>query len=160
MKSPRRYARIKAFQTLFQLAANPDPNVEEALYFAVDGVSEFEKVQDEDLIEAIASELSVGKDIAVDTQDFLIALVEGTWAKRDELDQLISEHLHQWRLERLDLVTLTLLRLGAYELLYYPEISSSVILNEIVEMAKIFSDKQMSKFTNGVLQGIADDKRA
>lgn len=160
MKSPRRYARIKAFQTLFQLSSNDQSTAQQALAYAVSGSSLADGDFTDILENVIAQKLSAGKKVAQDTSENIKQLIKGVREQQGVIDELIEKHLHQWRLERLDLVTLTLLRLATYELINDPKISANIIMNEYIEIAKIFSDEQMSKFINGVLQGIVDEKRA
>ena len=73
-------------------------------------------------------------------------------AHQDESDQLIAANLKPgWTLSRLTLVDKTLLRLGLYEIKYYDETPDRVALNEIIEIAKKYSDETSSKFINGLL---------
>jgi N utilization substance protein B len=44
-----------------------------------------------------------------------------------------------------------ILRLGAYEMLYDPEIPPKVAINEALELAKRYSTAQSSRFVNGIL---------
>ena len=65
---------------------------------------------------------------------------------------MISSHLKSgWSLERLTLVDKSLLRLGLYEIKYFDETPDRVALNEIIEIAKKYSDETSAKFVNGLL---------
>lgn len=160
MRSPRRYARIKAFQILFQMSSNEQMTLQQALYYAVGGLSFDEELENRSIEEWIAEKLSASPKIAEDCLNNIMALTQGTLENKDEIDAIIRQNLKQWRLERLDLVTLNLLRLGTFELTHDKDTSANIIMNEIIEMAKMFSDEQMSKFINGVLQGVVDGQRA
>lgn len=71
---------------------------------------------------------------------------------KEELDNLISTHLKKgWSLERLTLTDKTLLRLGLFEIKYFDETPDRVALNEIIEVAKKYSDETSAKFINGLL---------
>jgi len=55
----------------------------------------------------------------------------------------------------IDPVERAILRLGAYELHHKPDVPTKVVLNESVELAKIFGSEQSYKFVNGVLDKLA-----
>ena len=74
--------------------------------------------------------------------------------QRKELDVLIQQFLEHWRLERLGLCTRLILRLGTWELVK-TKIPLSIIINEAVELAKDFAEKDAYKFINGILDKIA-----
>lgn len=95
-----------------------------------------------------------GQDFLVDLElpGLLTDLVEGVSQHKAELDERLLPKLKAgWTLERLTLVEKTLLRLGLYEMLYYPATPGRVALNEVIELAKDFSDPQSVPFINGVL---------
>lgn len=88
---------------------------------------------------------------------FLLSLVQGVISHREELDDAISAKLKaKWSLDRLTLTDKTLLRLGLYELLHVDDTPNPVVLNEIIEIAKKYSDTTSSKFVNGLLRQFVD----
>jgi len=88
------------------------------------------------------------------TPPYLLELVEGVAAHLEELDALISRYSEHWRLERMAAVDRNLLRLAAYELLYQPGIPPKVVINEAVELAKIYGTELSGAFVNGILDRI------
>lgn len=88
-------------------------------------------------------------------REFTTDLVEGSWRERERLDGLIAEAAEHWRLGRLPKVDWNLLRLGAYELLCYPELSAGVTINEAIEIARRYCSDEAPTFINGVLDRIA-----
>jgi len=87
---------------------------------------------------------------------FFDDLVEGTLARRDEIDQLISKRLAQgWSLERLDKPMKAILRVGAYELIARPDVPMASVISEYVDVADAFYDKREKGFVNGLLDAIA-----
>ena len=84
---------------------------------------------------------------------FLLQLVNGVSDHKEELDVLIAERLKKgWTLSRLTLIDKTLLRLGLFEIKFHEETPDRVALNEIIEVAKKYSDETSSKFVNGLLR--------
>ncbi len=89
-----------------------------------------------------------------EVQEYAARLVSGTLARRDDLDDVLSERSEHWRLGRMPAVDRNLLRLALYELLHEPETPAPVVINEAVEIAKKFSTPSSGSFVNGVLDGI------
>jgi N utilization substance protein B len=88
------------------------------------------------------------------------ALVRGTAASLPEIDPLISEQAHGWRIERMPIVDRLIIRMAVYELRSEPETPHAVIINEALELAHTFSTDEAVKFINGVLDGIRKHVRA
>jgi N utilization substance protein B len=58
-------------------------------------------------------------------------------------------------IEEVDPVERAVLRLGTYELAFRPDVPYRVVINEGVELAKVFGAEDGHKYVNGVLDGIA-----
>ena len=85
---------------------------------------------------------------------FTESLVFGVEENRDKIDGLIRENLRGWSIRRLSKVSLAVLRLAIYEMLYEPAIPSSVSINEAVELAKTYGGQGDSAYVNGVLSSV------
>jgi N utilization substance protein B len=91
---------------------------------------------------------------------FFDDLVEGTLARRDEIDALIGERLAQgWSLDRLDKPMKAILRVGAYELIARPDVPMASVISEYVDVADAFYDAREKGFVNGLLDAIAKAAR-
>ena len=86
---------------------------------------------------------------------FAQQLVEGAHAHREEIDQLIEAHSHNWRLDRMGQIDRNVLRLAIFELQYLHDIPRKVTINEAVELGKRFGTEASSAFINGLLDRIA-----
>ena len=80
--------------------------------------------------------------------------VLGAWANLKDIDEIISKHLHHWKLERLARTDRGLLRLAVYEMRFDPEVPAKVALNEALEIGRKFGGEDSSRFLNGVLDAI------
>ncbi|RJR39760.1 MAG: transcription antitermination factor NusB [Deltaproteobacteria bacterium] len=85
---------------------------------------------------------------------YLRQLVEGVAVHLEELDAMIARYSEHWRVERMAAVDRNLLRLAAYELLYEPRIPPKVVINEAVELAKVYCSEDSGAFINGILDRI------
>ena len=91
------------------------------------------------------------EDVDVQIPAFLLNLVSGVQAQKDELDKQINQHLRSgWTVERLTLVEKNLLRLGIFEITSF-DTPQLVAVNEAIELAKNFSDQKSARFINGLL---------
>ncbi|KAA0017554.1 transcription antitermination factor NusB [Salinicola corii] len=85
-------------------------------------------------------------------------LLNNTANNRAELDAAIAPLLDR-RLEDLDRIELAILRLGTYELSRRPEVPYRAVINEGVELAKIFGATDGHKYVNGILDKLASRLR-
>ena len=91
--------------------------------------------------------------------EYAEGLVRGVGERVKELDEIIDKHSSDWAVDRMPVVDKTLLRLGAFELIYEIDVPAAVVINEAVELAKEFSTDDSGRFINGVLASIARDVR-
>ncbi len=105
----------------------------------------------DDLPERFVQHFDGGEDVNA----FCLKLIHGVTEHRGEIDLLIQELCEHWRADRLSKVDLNVLRLGAYELMQ-TDVPASIIINEAIEIAKRFGEKESAPFVNGVLDAIAE----
>ncbi len=84
-------------------------------------------------------------------------MVEGTYARKEIIDQVLVRYLTGWTLERLSKVDRQVLRLAMYELFAVGDAPVKVIINEAIELAKHFGTEDSGKFVNGVLGKVAKE---
>lgn len=132
----RRIARERALQALYQIESAPALSPREALDSAWAASSD-EGPKDEQ------------------AQVFALSLVEGVQKELVELDALIEENSHNWRVDRMSRIDRNVLRLGVYELKFVSDIPRKVTLNEAVELGKRFGTEESSAFVNGLLDRVA-----
>ncbi|MEA4832362.1 Transcription antitermination protein NusB [bioreactor metagenome] len=82
----------------------------------------------------------------------------GSLAHADESFALIREHAVGWKAERISRVSIAILKLAIFELLWSPTVGTSIAINEAVELSKTYDDEKVSAFINGVLGNIARAK--
>ena len=129
----RTEARQRALQALFQLDST-ELTIEEAMQHA----------------------LSVDEETEAKTNAFFEQLVRGTTENLEAIDASLNEKLENWTLARLPKIERTILRLSVYELKFANDAPSKVVLNEAIELCKLFGDEKSSKFVNGVLSKYID----
>jgi len=93
--------------------------------------------------------------LSFEVQRFAEDLINGVAVNLEKIDQMIEEHSTNWALDRMARVDLSLLRMATYELLYRPEIPTSVVINEAIEVGKCYGTKETPAFVNGILDKIS-----
>ena len=89
--------------------------------------------------------------------EFVNEVVYGVIKKKNEIDEIANKYLNGWKISRLGNTDQAILRMGIYELLYTktPEV---VAINEAIELAKNYSDDDVRKMINGVLDKVYHNK--
>ncbi len=72
----------------------------------------------------------------------------------------VAAAAHRPPIAQIDPVERAILRLGAYELGFQPEVPYRVVINEAVELAKVFGAEEGHKYVNGVLDKVARELRS
>lgn len=86
--------------------------------------------------------------------EYFRELLHGTADRISDIQEAVTPHLDR-PLADLDPVERAILLLGTYELMYHPELPWRVIVNESVELAKMFGAEQSHKYVNGVMDKLA-----
>ncbi len=85
--------------------------------------------------------------------EFVDEIVNGVVNNQEEINALANKYLKNWTIDRLNQVDQAILSMGIYEL-KYTETPSIVSINEAVELSKKYSDEDVTKMINGVLDSI------
>ena len=82
--------------------------------------------------------------------DFVSEIVNGVTDHLDEIDKLCNSYLSNWKINRLDKAGANILRMAFYELKYM-DTPAIVVINEAVELAKTYTDKELADMINASL---------
>jgi len=123
----RRRARIIALQALFEIdMSNHNPVV-------------------------VLNERFSEKELTPEGEAFARALVMGALEHQQEINALIERIAPEWPVEQIAGVDRAILRLAICEIVYIGQTSPKVVINEAVELAKIFGSDSSRRFINGAL---------
>ena len=123
----RRQARFVALQTLFEVDSAHHPP---------------ERVLCQRLADSV---------LPPSGEEFAQSLVSGVMDHYEQLDPLIHEYAPEWPLEQMSFIDRNILRIAIFELLVARSAPPKVIINEAVELAKLFGSDSSHRFVNGVL---------
>ena len=134
----RRKSRILAFQALFSFDMGKEP-LEQLLKLEW------------------ADNSSEGQENSADTDsnDFARLLIAGTINHLQDIDDKIKKHLSaSWEFDRVNKVSLAVLRISVFQLLYQKETPATVVIDEAISIVKKYGSDDAFKFINAVLDNI------
>ena len=132
---PRVRARRSAVQALYQWFLTDQP--------MTGIITEFERER---------------KELKKADGDYFREILSGISANSEEIRDALASFLDR-PLNELDPVTRAVLHLGMYELMHQPALPLRVVLNEAVELARMFGAEDSYKYINGVLDRAAQQLR-
>jgi N utilization substance protein B len=135
----------------------PKKSRRKAREFAVQGLYQWKLTGGD--ASAILSQLREEKEFPKIDEEHLATLLRGVTSQAQELDALVAPYLDRPAGE-LSPVEHAILLLAAYEMSRHPEIPYRVVINEAVELAKVYGGTDGHKFVNGVLDKLAAQVRA
>lgn len=87
-------------------------------------------------------------------KEYVQDIVYGIYKNKDNIIEQINKELSEkWEITRLSKVSITILKIAIYELLY-KKLPYKVVVNEAVELAKAYGDENAPSFINGVLASV------
>lgn len=116
-------------------------------------------IRSSDLLELLAARNIVeeGPD-ARPIREYTKYLIEGIYAHKRKIDELIATYAQGWDMDRLPAVDRNILRLGIYEILWMEELDDSIVIDEALTLAKDLSTDDSAGYIHGVLGRIASIK--
>lgn len=92
-----------------------------------------------------------------EAQKYILDIANGVNENLENIIELIKKNLKQdWKIERISKVTLAILKLAIYEMVY-AKIPFKVVINEAVELAKKYGEDSSSAFVNGILASVVKE---
>jgi len=104
--------------------------------------------------EVLATRLE-GEGVRLETRQLVTRLVHGVLEHREALNALIRRYTPERSLDLLAVVDRNILRMAVYELAFEQDTPVKVVINEAVELAKLFGAETTARFVNGVLGSLA-----
>ena len=115
-------------------------------------------ITNKDLDEVISEFENDEYKLAKTDVNYFISLLKGTITCHEKLDARIINLLDR-PIEELDTIERAILHIGCYELEHHNDIPWKSVINESVELAKIFGAEDSYKYFNGILDKVAKELR-
>ncbi len=94
--------------------------------------------------------------VEADVASFSQNLCEGVLKHKSEIDPVIQSHSAHWKLSRMSLVDINILRVAVFEMHFSPNpIAPKIIINEAIDIAKLYGSIDSGAFVNGIIDQIA-----
>lgn len=110
----------------------------------------FERMFQKDLTLEQTAQMAEDCELFEATED-VFAYVNGVEKNMEQIDEMISRYLVKWTLARISKVSLAILRLAVYEILYCDNVQNDVAISEAVLLASAYAYPEDVKFVNGLL---------
>ena len=92
------------------------------------------------------------------TISYLKDIQKGIDDNSAEINLLIQNNLKEnWTVNRVSKINVSLIKIAIFEMLY-KEVPYKVAINEVVELAKKYSDESAPVFINGILASVVKEK--
>ena len=98
----------------------------------------------------------ISENLEVDNE-FVRNIVYGVETHLEQLDELANSHMKDWSIKRIDKTGAAILRMGLFDILYEDDTPNIVAINEAVELAKKYSDDNVRKIINAVLDKVSNE---
>ncbi|MFK7964525.1 MAG: transcription antitermination factor NusB [Burkholderiaceae bacterium] len=89
-------------------------------------------------------------------QDHLTSLLHGAIREVSHITEKFGKHLDR-PIEQVSPVERAVLMVGTYEMIHHPEVPYRVVINEAVDLAKVFGGPEGHRFINGIMDKVASD---
>ena len=93
-----------------------------------------------------------------ETKAFITELYGNIVDNKIWAEQLISDNLDNWKLERVATLDQLIMRIAVNEIYFKDDIPPKVSISEAIEIAKLYSTEDSASFVNGVLDAIFKHK--
>ena len=93
------------------------------------------------------------KEVSEIENEFIKDTVYGIITYKHDIDKLANKYLSNWTIDRLGNTDQAILRIGIYELIY-TKTPAVVAINEAIELSKLYSDDDVRKMINAVLDKV------
>lgn len=93
------------------------------------------------------------KNVSEIDNEFIKDTVYGIITYKKDIDELANKYLSNWTIDRLGNTDQAILRIGIYELVY-TDTPAVVAINEAIELSKLYSDDDVRKMINAVLDKV------
>lgn len=94
----------------------------------------------------------------IEYDEFTERVFFGVLTELENIDKKIEENAKGWKLERISKVSLAIMRICVYEMLYCEDVPFNISINEAIELAKKFDYDKAPSFINGVVNKIAENE--
>jgi N utilization substance protein B len=105
-------------------------------------------------VEQVSNDIIAPSQIKPEARRFSQSLFFKVVENIKEIDKLVRENVKSWDFSRIGTIEKNILRMGICEFLFFDDIPSVISIDEAIELAKKYGDKDSKNFINAVLDSI------
>lgn len=109
-------------------------------------------------IDSLIESYRDGYGILIDKDDLIIQNITEIMFKRKDLDKEIIPFVENWAFDRISVIVRLILRYSLWEIIFNKQ-DHPLIINEAVELAKGYGEKDSYRFINGILDSFIKNKK-
>jgi len=104
----------------------------------------------QDPLDEVVERFLEGFGLKPKDHEFALRLARGVVENRGRYEAIVAPLLEHWRFDRLGCCTRIVIEMALWEF-EQPDAVASIIINEAIELAKVFAEKDAYRFVNGIL---------
>jgi N utilization substance protein B len=154
----RRKARRKIFEILFEMSQRRGSSVAEMLKRCREMHADERPIGESDPVKFSPEDdenFVVGK-MSLNNLLFIESICKGTTEHREEIDKCLQDYPWEWSFDRIGAPERTILRMALYELVFM-DTPYKIVINEALDLAKTYGERDANKFLNGILGSVVKD---
>jgi len=165
-KDEKRQARILALQVFFSYEQQKFEGDINSIFDEIANFSDIDDEEKSDNLTFITGEINEiikvvadsPADLSEEVRNYALEIVKFAAQNRENIDAAFSNSTPNWAFERISTIDRNLLRVAIAELDEKFDVPPKVVINEAIEIAKIFGTDDSAKFVNAVLDRVKNEK--
>lgn len=96
----------------------------------------------------------------LEVDEYVTDVFFGSYENSDKIMEAMEKHFMGWKKERISPISMAILKLACYEIIFLSDIPTRVSINEAIELSKKYDDEKSYSFINGVLNAVGKEYAA
>ena len=117
----------------------------------------YQHQMNKDDLETLQNQSLKIKEFSRIDQDYFQALLGEVLENHNQIEEVISKYLDR-PIEQIDPIEKAIMWIAVSEILFHPDVPVSVVINEAVELAKLFGAEGSYQYVNAVLDALKTDR--
>ena len=93
----------------------------------------------------------------LEVDEYVTDVFFGSYENSDKIMEAMEKHFMGWKKERISPISMAILKLACYEIIFLSDIPTRVSINEAIELSKKYDDEKSYSFINGVLNAVGKE---
>ena len=117
----------------------------------------YQHQMNKDDLETLLNQSLKIKEFSRIDQDYYQTLLSEVLKNQNQIEEITSKYLDR-PIEQIDPIEKAIMWIAVTEILFHPDVPVSVVINEAVELAKLFGAEGSYQYVNAVLDALKTDR--